>query len=151
MDTLGECRLMYYSPHFNVTNYDSGVIRDSHVHTDSIVPRKLRNRVVDHDGENKNGAPIMNLDNGKRNFPLSEPLVIKVKDNPIPLTLNNHPQDNLTINKRVILNTGIISVNGTQVYVIFTIRRRGCTSNTFPPLRNALGTLTVRYLNPRLP
>ena len=52
---------MHYPPSFYVTHYDGGVVVDSHVYADGIVARKLDDRVICYDGENKNRCAVLNL------------------------------------------------------------------------------------------
>ena len=52
---------MGYPPGFRIAYHDSGVIVDPHIHADSIVPRKLDNRVIGDDREDENRLAALNL------------------------------------------------------------------------------------------
>ena len=75
---------MHYPPGFHVTHHDSGVVVYPHVYADSIVPRKLDDRVVCDDGENKNRRAVLDFNDGESNLALGEPLVVEVEDQPVP-------------------------------------------------------------------
>ena len=147
MNPLGERRPIHYATRLGIAYNDGGVVVDPHVHADSIVSRKLHNRIIGYHGENKNGPTVLNLDDRQGYFPLSEPLVVEVEDQPIPRALNNHLQDNFTVRKRVILNTGISAVHRTQVYIVLTIRRSGPVCGTFPALAHVLRAFPVSGFN----
>ena len=112
---------MRYPPGFRVTHHDGGVVIDAHIHADSIVARKLHNRVIGDDREDKDRLAIMNLNDGEGDPPLGKPFVVEIEDQPIPCALNNHFQDDLAVSKRVILNNGVLLIDGPEVHVILAI------------------------------
>ena len=80
-------------------------------------------------------------------FPSVNRLLSKSKTSRYHAPLNNHPQHNLTVSKRAILNDGISLTRSAEVHVILAIRRRGRIYSTLPAARNTFGTLTVRGFN----
>lgn len=147
MNPLRERRLIPDPPRLNLAYHDGSVVVDSHVHANNIVSRELGDRVLCCDREDESRLAVLNFNDRQSDFPLSEPLVVEVEDQTVPLALDDHFQDDLAVRKWVILNGRILPVYSSKIYIILTIRRRGPIYSTFPSLRNILGTLTARGFN----
>ena len=63
VNPLGERRLIHYPPRLHLARHNGSVVVYPHIHTDGIVTGKLDNRIIRHDGENKNRLAALNLNN----------------------------------------------------------------------------------------
>ena len=52
---------MHYPPSFYVTHYHGGIVVYPHVHADGMVSRKLYDRIIRHDREDKDRLTVLNF------------------------------------------------------------------------------------------
>lgn len=68
---------MNHPPRIGVSHHDSSIVIDTNIHANSVVPRKLNNRVISNDGEDESRLIVLNFNNRQGDFPLSEALIIE--------------------------------------------------------------------------
>ena len=123
----------------SITNRNGCVIIDTNVHTDNIVTRKLDNGVICHHRENKYRLVVLNFHHRQGDLTFSETGVVEAENESIPSAANNQLEGNLTINKGVIFNHGVLFIDSTKVdEVTLAIRRWGSICGTLPSLTHIL-------------
>ena len=151
MNPLGERRLIDYSPGLNLAHHDGSVAVDSYIYADGIVARKLYDRVIGNDRENENWQAILDLNEWQGDLTLTEPGIVEPENQPIPRALDNHFENNLTVDKRVILNRSVALINSAEVNVILTIRRSGSVDGALPAPTHVLGAFARCRVHAFLP
>ena len=152
VDTLRKRRLMGDFTCYSVANHDSGVIIDAHVYTNSVVTRKLDDRVIGHDRENKNRCAVLNLHERQSHFTISKACIVEPENEAVPCAANHHFKDDFTIAKGVIiLYHSILLIDGTKVNVVFAIRGCRIVYGALPALANVLIAFTVYGFDAFLP
>ena len=74
---------MHYPPSLNLAHHNGSIVVDSHVHADSMVARKLDDRVIGHDSENEHRRAVLDLNERQSDLALGEPFVVEVEDQPV--------------------------------------------------------------------